>query len=424
MKPIGMKVEQVEIPEKPPVEIKPPKLGVIPANLHDVTESVVNDALYTLYTVSAEVIGTEIQVTIIASDLVKHVAGNGVKGYWVGIGIHSSMIENSKVYVGWGSPVDVEFEEPVQPDGEQSVGTELYETYYFDAASAANHEYTAYIVVDRDGVHYHYNIDFSQVEMKESAEILEPMEWSHVSVQKIKKNYLFGIDLSDSQGNPLPEELFVHYMNSAVDYLANLLDITIGETEFTGERHDYFRKDYQNWGFIQLQHNPVREVKGLRLTYGNRPSVEIPLDWIQLDKLTGQITLFPSAGSSNSLIIGQTGMLFGFQSQWDYAPQLWEVDYVAGIDEDDPSMPTDLLSEAIYKRAACGILNVWGDLIIGAGIANQSVSIDGVSQSIGTTQSAMYGGASARVNEYTNDLNDHLLPVLRQKFGGVRMVVV
>ena len=49
MKPIGMKVEQVEIPEKPPVEIKPPKLGVIPANLHDVTESVVNDALYTLY---------------------------------------------------------------------------------------------------------------------------------------------------------------------------------------------------------------------------------------------------------------------------------------------------------------------------------------------------------------------------------------
>ena len=28
------------------------------------------------------------------------------------------------------------------------------------------------------------------------------------------------------------------------------------------------------------------------------------------------------------------------------------------------------------------------DLIIGAGIANQSVSIDGVSQSIGTTQSA------------------------------------
>ena len=87
-------------------------------------------------------------------------------------------------------------------------------------------------------------------------------------------------------------------------------------------------------------------------------------------------------------------------------------------------MPLELLKEAVSKRASCGILNVWGDLIIGAGIANQSVSIDGISQSIGTTQSAMYGGASARVQEYNNDLKDHLLPVLRQKFGGIRMVVV
>ena len=64
------------------------------------------------------------------------------------------------------------------------------------------------------------------------------------------------------------------------------------------------------------------------------------------------------------------------------------------------------------------------DLIIGAGIANQSVSIDGVSQSIGTTQSAMYGGASARIQQYTDDINKVILPALRQKFGGLRMVVV
>lgn len=59
-----------------------------------------------------------------------------------------------------------------------------------------------------------------------------------------------------------------------------------------------------------------------------------------------------------------------------------------------------------------------------AGIANQSVSIDGVSQSIGTTQSAMFGGASARVNEYTKDLTENLLPALRMRFGGLRMVVI
>ena len=157
--------------------------------------------------------------------------------------------------------------------------------------------------------------------------------------------------------------------------------------------------------------------------YGNERSIDIPSDWIQLDKLTGQITLFPAAGSANSLIIGQTGTLFGFQG-WNYAPMMWEVEYEAGIDENDKTVPVSLLKEAVSKRASCGILNVWGDLIIGAGIANQSVSIDGISQSIGTTQSAMFGGASARVTEYTKDLNENILPVLRQKFGGIRMIVV
>ena len=420
MKPLNLELETSTTLENPKEELN---LKVIPANIHDVSGEVYGDQLYTLYTTSTEISGTAINVSIIASDLVKHTAGNGVKGYWVGIGIHSSVLKGSKVYAGWGKPNDAELLTEATPDGEQEVDGEIYKTFYFNAESAHLHENLGYVVVDRNNVHYHFNIDFSQITMKESSELLDPISWNGISVQNIKDNYLFGINLTDANGNPLPEGLFVHYVNAAIDYLQNLLDIVISESEFT-ERHDYIRNDYQNWGFIQLDHKPVKEIKRLTLMYGNQCSVEIPLDWIQLDKLSGQITLFPSAGSANSLIIGQTGMLFGFQSQWDYAPQLWEVEYVAGIDEHDKNMPFELLKEAVSKRASCGILNVWGDLIIGAGIASQSVSIDGVSQSIGTTQSAMYGGASARVTEYTNDLKDRILPILRQKFGGIRMIVV
>ena len=400
------------------------KMDVIPANLHDVAGEVYDDKLYTMYTTSTTIRESQVEVTILASDLVKHTAGNGVKGYWVGIGINAEILTGAMIYVGWGSPTETDLGDPTSPDSTQEVNGETYYTFYFNAENSAKHENKGYIMVDRSGVHYLYSIDFSCIEKKEPEELLQPVIWSQVSVPQIKDNYLFGIDLSDPNGNPLPEGLFVHYLNSAVDYIQNILDITISETSFEGERHDYIRNDYQNWGFIQLDHNPVREVQGVRLMYGSRPSVEIPLDWVQLDKLTGQITLFPAAGSANSLIIGQTGMLFGFQSQWDYAPMLWEVDYVAGIDEKDPSMPLDLLREAVNKRAACGILNVWGDLIIGAGIASQSVSIDGVSQSIGTTQSAMFGGASARTEAYGKDLKEVLIPALRQKFGGIRMVVV
>lgn len=63
------------------------------------------------------------------------------------------------------------------------------------------------------------------------------------------------------------------------------------------------------------------------------------------------------------------------------------------------------------------------DLVLGAGIANQSVSIDGLSQSIGTTQSAMFGAASARCEEYRKDI-ELLVPVLRQKYQGIKMVIL
>lgn len=397
---------------------------VIPAPLHDVSGAVYDDRLYTLYTTSTTLSNSGVNIEIIASDLVQHTAANGVIGYWVGIGINKKALEGYEVYAGWGIPSILDLRNPIEPDSEVVQDEKTYWTYYFNADTAGLHDNLAYIVAKKDNEHLLYNINFDRVERKLAEKPLDPILWNAVNVPDIRDKYLFGINLTDPQGNPLPESLFVHYINSAVDWIQNLLDITISDTEFPLERHDYIRNDYQNWGFIQLDHNPVKEVTNLQLMYGYRPSVHIPIDWVQLDSLSGQITLFPSAGSANTLIIGQTGMLFGFQSQWDYAPMLWEVSYRAGIDENDPSMPLELLQEAVYKRAAQGILNVWGDLIIGAGIASQSVSIDGISQSIGTTQSAMFGGASARVEAYGKDLKENLIPALRQKFGGIRMVVV
>ena len=299
---------------------------------------------------------------------------NGEKGYWVGIGIDSNLVNGALVYKTWGNlsnDTELSTLEPDQytkyfeaGDGVQKTDESNYVTYYFDATLAKNYDNTATLIIDKDGVHYHYLIDFSMVEFVAQIPQLEAVSWNAVSVDAIKNNYLFGINLADSNGNPLPEELFIHYLNAAVDYVQNLLDIIICDTDFT-ERHDYIRNDYRNWGFIQLAHNPVKEVKRVTLMYGQQRAVEIPLDWVQLNKLTGQITLFPSAGSANSLIIGQTGLLFGFQSQWDWAPMLWEVEYTAGIDENDPAIPFALLKETIFKRASMGILNVWGDLIIG-----------------------------------------------------------
>ena len=262
------------------------------------------------------------------------------------------------------------------------------------------------------------SIDYSSLQSEFDVEdvIVNPA----FTTEELVQNFLFGIDLSDSKGNPFPKALIISYINSAIAYAESLFDICLSKTEVEAEPHDYERSDYTNWGYVQLWKRPILEVKSLRLMYGTKPAWEVPKDWLKIDKNSGKIQMFPSSGSVTSMIIGASGAIYGLYNSWDYAPQMWEVDYVAGMDTSN--LPAHL-KELIYKRAVIGILQVWGDLILGAGIASSSISIDGLSQSIGTTQSAMYGGASARCEEYRKDI-ETLIPVLRQKYGGIRMTVV
>ena len=262
------------------------------------------------------------------------------------------------------------------------------------------------------------SVDYSSLQSGFESEAV--ISNSAFSTEELVQNFLFGIDLSDSKGNPFPKALIISYINSAIAYAESLFDICLSRQEVESEPHDYERNDYTNWGYIQLWKRPVLEVKALRLMYGSRPAWEVSSDWLKIDKNSGKIQMFPSSGSVTSMIIGASGAIYGLYNSWDYAPQMWEVDYVAGMETNN--LPAHL-KELIYKKAVIGILQVWGDLILGAGIASSSISIDGLSQSIGTTQSAMFGGASARCEEYRKDI-EALIPVLRQKYGGIRMTVV
>jgi hypothetical protein len=146
---------------------------------------------------------------------------------------------------------------------------------------------------------------------------------------------------------------------------------------------------------------------------------DIPLDWIRKYELSGQLQLFPVSGSAGSMIITQNGSFMPFSiGMYANAPGIWRVSYRAGMDE----LPEDLV-EYIMKRSSVGILQVWGDLIIGAGIANQTISIDGLSQSIGTTQSPEFSGAGARIKNYMDDMKE-LEKRLKDTYLGINMGVL
>lgn len=238
-----------------------------------------------------------------------------------------------------------------------------------------------------------------------------------IDVEQLKSFYLFGIDLSGPEGDPFPEEMLQMFLDAAVSQTESVLDITI-KPKTLEETYDYYASDYGNWGFLRLYKCPVKEVLKLSLSYGSNGYYDIPLDWVRLSKKTGEINLFPSSGSAGGLIIGSSGMLLGMNRFYNYVPHSWQVKYTAGMD----TVPADLLNY-IYMLASISVMTVWGDLIIGAGIASQSIGLDGLSQSISTTQSAMFGGASGRCEQYRKDM-EILLPALRKKYIGIPLIVV
>lgn len=245
------------------------------------------------------------------------------------------------------------------------------------------------------------------------------MKFEELTSSFLRENYLFGIPLEDLYGNQMKEGMLEHYIRSAINYTERLLQIVIKPTMIEDEIHDYYSNDVNQWTFFQLHKRPIIEVCKLSLNYGDREMFKIPKDWVRKFDIAGQIQLFPTSGSAGGLFLTSGANYVPLLSgMYQNAPGMWRISYCAGLAE----VPDDMV-EFIMKRASVGILQVWGDLIIGAGIANQTISIDGLSQSIGTTQSPEFSGAGARIKSYTDDMK-LLERQLRDTYLGVNLGVL
>lgn len=245
------------------------------------------------------------------------------------------------------------------------------------------------------------------------------MKFSEVNSQFLRENYLFGVPLEDMYGNKMKEGMLEHYIKSAIQHTQRMLQIEIEPKQIVDEVHDYYANDVNNWTFFQLHKRPIISVESLSLNYGERQAFKIPNDWIRHPDNSGQIQLFPTSGSAGSLILTSGANFIPLlQGMYKFAPSMWRVSYTVGIED----IPEDMV-EYIMKRASVGILQVWGDLIIGAGIANQTISIDGLSQSIGTTQSPEFSGAGARIKNYMDDMKE-LERRLKDTYLGINLGII
>lgn len=233
-------------------------------------------------------------------------------------------------------------------------------------------------------------------------------------------NHFQGIDLMTYDGTPFSRTFLVSSLNSAIDRAEQVFDICITPREIKDELHDFEGNSlFDSYQYTPLFKRPVKEIESITYKMGNRQILQVPKEWIQLDKRVGDVTIFPITGSVN-YINPALGVAVPYFMTRSYMPMAVSINYKAGMEKEE--IPHNLL-DWIFKYAAITIFEVWGDQIIGAGIASASVSIDGLSQSIGTTQSAMYGGASARILEYRKDLEE-LTPIIRKYFARFDSVVL
>jgi len=252
-----------------------------------------------------------------------------------------------------------------------------------------------------------------------------------LTVDAVKINH-FGIAVTDPRtGEELPDAFYKAKIEQAVAQVEKMLDIVI-LPRYVREHHDFHRNDFDSFMFIHVHRRPIVQMERIRMEYGGSSVFEYPTKWWRVNKLPGHIEMLPTlmlAGEGTTMNVSQIysgyPMISGIPSlvgNNNYAPQLFHVEYIAGMLPPSRSGVTEQhemhadLWTLIIKVALKELLQQWGRLIIGAGIANMSVSIDGVSQSIDTTQSAMYGGASADIMQIDRDIAD-LVPALKSYYG-------
>lgn len=243
-----------------------------------------------------------------------------------------------------------------------------------------------------------------------------------ISVEELKAIYLWGLDLTDDAGNPIPDFAFAHYIEAAVDWLEQTLDIAIRLKTITDERHDFIREEQQKYFFMNLFERPVIEVSEILMVLPNEVTVKtFDPTWIHFQSYSGQVQLIPPAGSSSGIaLVGVPGTWGPYL--WNdrrLVPEVFRVDYSAGFAAGQ--VPTNI-KDIIGKKACFGPLNIAGDLLGGAGIASQNLSIDGLSQGFNTTSSSTNAGYGARLLQYGKEIKEEI-ERLRRYWSGFKLTV-
>ena len=255
-------------------------------------------------------------------------------------------------------------------------------------------------------------------------------DWGEiVTPDDIHYTYLWGVGFRASDGTPFRDEQITFFINAALREISRRLNITIKKTRVACEpqrRKLEKGKDYDeeesfytfNWarvqrqGFIATRKRPVSSVSKLDLISRNE-KIRSFLDCFTLDKTKGLIKFFKPPFRMSDTQKGIRAAVSPYRDGYQGNHLFYSIDYIAGYESSD-DVPDDL-REIIAKKCAVDLLNIIGDGLI-SGFSSSSLSMDGLSESFSSTQSATSAYFGARIKVYEDEIESYIREN-KNKFG-------
>ena len=264
--------------------------------------------------------------------------------------------------------------------------------------------------------------------------VLPAGQWGEiVTFDDLAYTGLAGIDLNMANGQDIIKEQFQEIIDWSIDELERYLGIVIRRRKIvthpadtlTQERYWYDGVDYtheddpydfdptnwQNMGYLQLSYYPVIEVTRAVLKSTVQQDLIDLLEWLRLKKNSGQVQFYPKINGAQETypFIGGEG-LFLSRLNYNY-PDAFQIDYEAGW-KNSVLVPNDI-RQLVFKFATINALSWVGDGLL-AGFSSSSVSIDGMSESFSSTQSATSAYFGARIKQLQDEIKRSLQLVKRK----------
>lgn len=233
--------------------------------------------------------------------------------------------------------------------------------------------------------------------------------------------YFFGIPIVDPAGNTMSDAAITFQIKQAVEEMEGYLNCKLTK-QVIEETQSYQLNDYKSWGYIPTTY-PIICPVALEGRVGTVSQIIYPKEWLSVKKTNDgigfhrQAFLVPTSGTAmqaNSVSYGGFVPQVGWFGQ-NTIPNYWTFIYVTSFER----TPEDILA-ILGMLASIKIFHQLGDIILGAGIASQSLGIDGLSQSISTTSSATNAGYGSRIVGYIADIKVGM-PRLKAKYDGMTM---